>query len=153
MVFLFVVVIIGYVYLESRPKMNVTTEPVVEQNDIDSTKSQEPVFTWRYEEFEGEYFFNSRIFLDVTYPNGTTNTKLIDTIVGGCSDAPEQNEIIAPHSAKIICYYAGLGHYFKVIKGPQSYLVQRKIFEEATPDYNPPVYKYETVAEFDFLPR
>lgn len=125
----------------------------VDLNYTNCIQAKEPIFKWRYEEFEGEYFFKSRIFLDVTYPNGAIDTKLIDTIDGGCADAPEQNEAVAPHSTKILCYYAGLGHYFKVIKGGNSYLVQRKIFEEATPDYTPPVQKYETVAKFNFLPQ
>ncbi len=48
----------------------------------------------------------------------------------------------------IICYYAGLGRYYKVVEDRDGYAVQRRVFEEASPDYDPPPQAYETVVRF-----
>lgn len=110
-----------------------------------------PSFVWRYEKadslnLDGQPKTN--IFLDVVYPNKVTQKKLIATVDGGCNDLSDSNEDHVANSTVAQCYYAGLGYHFKITQGAKSYLVLRKTFEEALPSSNPPIYKYETVAEF-----
>lgn len=108
----------------------------------------EPVFTWQYNEFEKDMIPQSTISVNATYPDGTNETKVIDTIEGGCNVYENRDEDVYPKSDMIICYYAGLGHYFKIVKSGEGYLVQRKIFEEGSPDYTPPELPFETVTTF-----
>lgn len=138
----------SYIYKEKQgdgviPKDIVETEPGVGT----------PFFTWRYEKAETlnpDGNPNTEVFLEASYPNGVIKSKLIDTTPGSCNDLPDKEIDSFVNSTNIQCYYAGLGYRFKIVSGTNSYLVMRKTFEEAMPDYNPPVYEYEIVGEFIF---
>lgn len=108
-----------------------------------------PSFSWEYKTSENsDDIPQTEIMLAAYYPGGLIVRKGIDTIAGTCNEYSEQDADVYENSTMIICYYAGLGHYFKVVKSDENYLVQRKIFEEASPDYNPPVTGFETIATF-----
>lgn len=108
-----------------------------------------PSFSWEYESLEGEDGIpETRIMLAVTYPNGFVERKEVDTVEGSCNEYLEPDEDVYEGSTMIICYYAGLGRYFKVVNSGDEYLVQRRIFEEASPDYDPPITDFETIATF-----
>ncbi len=112
-----------------------------------------PSFAWKFEEADSlnlDGFPNTNIFLEAAYYNGEIQGQLIDTTPGSCNVVPNTDEDSAPNTTNIQCYSAGLGYRFKITKGETSYLVERKTFEEALPDYNPPHYEYEVVAEFSF---
>lgn len=114
----------------------------------------DPIFSWKYEstmvpigddyEIEG-----SDIILVAEHPQIETQEIMVDTVSGGCNEYPEPDSDIALNSTEIICYYAGLGFYFKVVPEGDSYLIQRKRFEEGTPDYNPPQTDFETIATIE----
>lgn len=114
-------------------------------------KTKETVFMWRYEKDDSlnpDGVPKTNIFLEVKYPDGKVQSKLVDTTPGGCNDVSERDADSVSNSTNIQCYSAGLGYRFKVTKGDNSYLVKRKKFEEALPNYNPPTYTYEVVSEF-----
>lgn len=119
-----------------------------------TTIKQAPLvsFTWRYQEgaLNLDGIPGTKIFLDAMNANGKVLSKEIDEVDGSCNDilpSEEDTDIVAG-SSKIQCYAAGLGQWFKITKGENSYLVLRKTFEEALPDYTSPSYQYESVAEF-----
>jgi hypothetical protein len=110
-----------------------------------------PYFAWRFEQantlnLDGNP--NTDIFLDLTYENGVIQNKLIDTVPGGCNELPDNQSDSMDNTKDIQCYSAGLGQRYKITQGVSSYQVQRKTFEEGLPDYTPPAYEYEVVAEF-----
>lgn len=90
------------------------------------------------------------IFIEVTYSDGTVQKKLIDTVPSSCNVTDTSEKGSVEHSTTLQCYGAGLGYYFIVTRGEQAYLIQRKKFEEASPEYDPPAYVYETVEELPF---
>ena len=113
--------------------------------------TEPPVFVWKYEKattLNLDGLPKTNVFLEATYSNGAVERKLIATTDGGCNDLPESDADSVPTSNDAQCYAAGLGYHFKVTKGSASYLVQKKRFEEASPDYTPPASVYEVVAEF-----
>lgn len=108
-------------------------------------------FAWRFEQAESlnlDGIPETNIFLDTTYQSGEVQTRLIDTVPSSCNEVPDAESDSVEGTTNIQCYGAGLGYRFKITRNDDSYLVKRKTFEEATPDYNPPVYEYETVMEF-----
>ncbi len=130
----------NYIYKEKQ------ADPIEITNN-----SVPPIFKWKFEEadsFNLDGFRETNIFLDVTYPNLKTESKLIDTTPGSCSELPEVQKDSILGTTNIQCYSAGIGYIFKITAGTNSYLVQRKTFEESLPDYEPPTYDYEVVAEF-----
>lgn len=109
------------------------------------------VFTWKYEDDDAlnpDGVPQTNVILEAVYPEGAVERKQIDTVPSSCSDLPELEDGSVLHATSIQCYGAGLGSRYKVTKGETAYLIQRKIFEEATPDYSPPPQAYEVVAEF-----
>lgn len=116
--------------------------PIVEEN------LGQPTFLWSYLTGEVDGIPMTEISLTATYENGQANTKLIDGIEGTCNEYPEPDADVYENSTMIICYYAGLGHYFKIVEENGQYLVQRRVFEEASPDYNPPIEDFKTIATF-----
>ncbi len=108
----------------------------------------EPVLSWSYIESEIDSILYSEISLTAEYENNVTETKLIDRVEGSCNEYEERDVDVYEKSQMIICYYAGLGRYFKVVQVADGYVVQRKVFEESTPDYEPRVEEYETVTRF-----
>lgn len=123
-------------------------EPSTVQVDQQPTHTGEPIFAWTYNSFEEEEIPRSTIGLVATYPDGTTDTKEIDTVQGGCNDYANPDEDVYTKSTMIICYYAGFGNYYKIVQSDSKYLVKRKMFEEGGEDYNPPQLPFETIAEF-----
>lgn len=108
-------------------------------------------FAWRFEQADSlnlDGIPETDIFLDVTYQNGEVQTRLIDTVPSSCNELPDTEPDSVEGTTNIQCYGAGLGYRFKITRNDDLYLVERKTFEEALPDYNPPVYEYETVMEF-----
>lgn len=127
------------------------TKRVESVKDTDQTidvPEGKPVFTWSYSSFEKNEIPRTTISLSARYENGFVVTKMIDTIEGGCNEYQERDVDVYAGSSVIICYYAGLGRYFKVVENGSIYEVKRKEFEEASPDYNPPVRTFETIATF-----
>ena len=114
-------------------------------------KVEAPVFIWKYEKDDS---FNldgnpkTNVFLEAKYSNGEIQNKLIDTTPGGCNDLPDADKDSVPNSTNIQCYYAGLGYRYKITKGEKLYLVERKTFEEASPNYKPPFNEYKVISEF-----
>lgn len=133
-------------YISPSPS---TTEDISSQED--QVTSKPPVFTWRFEEADTlnpDGNPNTNVYLTATYPAGEVESKLVDTTAGSCNEVPDMAEDIALNSTVIQCYSAGLGYYFKITEGEDSYQIERKTFEEALPDYEPPEYFYEIIAEF-----
>jgi len=105
-------------------------------------------FTWSYRSFSESDIPRTTISLTAEYTGGDVRIKEIDTIQGDCNEYTERDIDVYSQSEMIICYYAGLGHYYKVVEAEDAYLVQRRVFEEASPDYNPEPESFETIAEF-----
>lgn len=139
-----VVVIAGYDAF--WPGVDVTVEPVVKE---DSEPQGEPTFSWSYSTDESGEIARTKITLRAMYFDGTSRTKEIDTVDGTCNTYPSPDDDVYPKSDQIICYYAGFGLYYKVVAtGNGTYSVQRREFEEASPDYSPPVTGFETIVVF-----
>lgn len=124
---------------------------------VPSTNSHEnsapPVFAWKYEEdtsLNPDGNPQTVIFLEALYPDGTIQSKHIDTTPSSCNEVPDAEMGSVPNSTNIQCYGAGLGYRFKITHGETAYRVERIMFEESTPDYTPPVSEYEVVSEFPF---
>lgn len=112
-----------------------------------------PTFVWKYESADTlnlDGIPNTNIYLEVVYEDVVVEKRLIDTTPGSCNDLPDTESDTLENSTNIQCYSAGLGYRFKITKGMDGYLVERKTFEEALPDYAPPVYEYEVISEFPF---
>lgn len=124
-----------------------TTMPEL-SGEMNTTQKQNAVFTWNYTPFEEDAIPYTRISVTARYEDGALETKEIDTIEGSCNDYPDADEDVYENSSMIICYYAGLGRYYKVVETDTGYAVERKVFEEATPDYDPPVEEFEVIAQF-----
>ena len=123
----------------------VPVKPVAEEEDV---PQGEPMFTWVYSSLEEGEILRTKVSLRAMYFDGASRTKEIDTVDGTCNTYPSPDDDVYRKSEQIICYYAGLGNYFKIVAQDGKYLVQKRTFEEASPDYTPPVTGFETVAEF-----
>lgn len=118
-----------------------------------SSTSTPPTFVWKYEQATSlnlDGIPKTNIFLEATYSNAVVERKLVDTTPSSCNALPDSEKDSLASTTNIQCYGAGIGYRFKITKGQTSYLVQRKTFEEASPNYTPPTYKYEVIAEFPF---
>lgn len=109
-------------------------------------------FSWNFEEaptmnLDGNP--QTDVFLIATYENNMTEEKLVDTVDGGCSEmVGESYEGDISNTGKVQCYGAGLGQQYRIVAGEDAYLVERKLFEEALPNYEMPDYEWGVVAEF-----
>lgn len=108
-----------------------------------------PTFSWKLDYTDETEYPETTLFLTATYENGVANTKEVDTAQGSCNtyDNPK-NEEVYKNSEMIICYYAGLGHYYKILQSENKFLVQRRVFEEGSPEYTPVVLPFETIKTF-----
>ena len=134
-------VLYSYIYNEKQGE-----DKILESN-------QPPIFLWEFEEADSlnlDGIPQTNIFLKATYSNGAVERKLIKTSDSSCNELPDNEEGSVPGSASIQCYGAGLGYRLKVTKGAESYLVLQKKFEEASPEYNPPMHQYEIILEFPY---
>ena len=107
-----------------------------------------PSFAWVFDYNQEGDFPKTSLGLAATYENGVVLTKAIDTPDGSCNVYDDKGKDAYAKADMIICYAAGLGHYYKVVEFDGAYLVQRKTFEEGSPEYNPPVQQFETIAQF-----
>jgi hypothetical protein len=120
-----------------------TSSQVVQGND-----SLQPTFEWTFVSSEKEDIPQTTISLIQRYSDGRAVTKTIDTVGGSCNAYEESDADIYQNSSMIICYYAGLGQYYKVVAKGKGYEVQRKVFEEGSPDYEPAPEQFETIVRF-----
>jgi len=138
-------------YISPRPTAPVET-PIPETPTEPTGNTQASSFTWKYDmasTLNPDGLPETHVSLEVLY--GTDKiSKLVYTAPGSCNDRSEKEKDSVPNSTVALCYAAGAGDYLKVVKGPNSYLVMRQEFEEGSPEYNPPVQPYKTVAEFPF---
>jgi hypothetical protein len=139
-----VIVITGLAaYNAFRPQAEVPVGEGVPQE----TSQGKPTFSWKYATDESGEIPQTTISLIASYP-ARGATKVIDTIEGTCNAYVSPDADVYAQSEMIICYYAGFGRYYKVVEKNGIYQVQRREFEEASPDYNPPVASFETIATF-----
>jgi len=115
---------------------------ISENEDVEVVDSNPESFEWKFEDadslnLDGQP--NTDVFVEVTYESGEVRDVLVDTQPGGCNTLDSADEDNALGSKNAQCYGAGLGFTYKITKEEDSYLVKRKQFEEALPDYNPPV--------------
>lgn len=136
-------VVLGGVYFLTKK-----TPQVEEQEQVINTPQGEPVFTWSYSSTEKDGIPKTVVSLTARYPDSSVTAKTVDTIEGTCNEYENRDADVYSKSSMIICYYAGLGRYFKVVQNGDVYEVKRKVFEEASPDYNPPVLPFETIITF-----
>ena len=129
--------------------INQSRVQTVQESPVEETTPKgNPRFTWDYTTSEKDGIPQTAIAITANYPDGSTARKIVDVVEGSCNDYTQSDSDVYPDSTMIICYYAGLGRYYKVMASNGAYLVQRRVFEEASPDYNPPVTGYETVVSF-----
>ena len=109
-------------------------------------------FNWRFEQgaLNPDGIFGTKIFLDATYENGRVLSKQVDEVGSSCNKVLvlEEDKDALKGVAKIQCYGAGLGYWFKVVEKSDSYEIVRKTFEEALPTPTLPPSQYETVVTF-----
>lgn len=106
-----------------------------------------PTFSWEYKAAERNDFPYSMVSLSATYPDGTIVRKELREVQGGCNDYSDPDKDVYK-GKMIMCYFAGFGEYFKVVKTENGYEVRHKEFTEASPDYEAPEMEYETIAVF-----
>lgn len=108
-------------------------------------------FNWDFEEASTLNLDDqpqTNIYLLATYENNTSERKLIDTVDGSCSELPGKHEGDISNTGKVQCYSAGLGQQYRITAGEESYLIERKLFEEALPDSPPINYDWEPLVQF-----
>lgn len=121
------------------------------ETTVSGLSSPASTFSWRYEsgaeDLDG--LPKTIVYLDVIYDNGKVIAQKIDEIQGSCNDVDPSTDDAdkVGNATKIQCYAAGLGEWYKVVKGDTTYEVHRKYFEEGSPDVEPVDFKYEKVAE------
>lgn len=127
----------NYIYKEKQ------ADPAIIETNLGT-----PVFSWRYEKANSlnlDGMPNTDVFLDLKYQDGSVVSKLVDTTPGGCNELTSTETDSVVNSKNVQCYSAGLGYTFKITDAGNAYTVQRKTFEEAIPNYNPPAYKWEII--------
>ncbi len=137
-----VIVALGIFYLTKNTSEDVRMVPPIPP---DKTNAK---FEWVYEsKGEKEGIPQTTINLVGHHMDGTTETNHVDDIEGRCNEYANPDKNVYKGSTEIICYYAGFGRYYKVVQSGERYLVQRKEFEEAGPDYNPPIQQFKTIVQ------
>jgi hypothetical protein len=146
------ILIISIISSHKIETQKITSPKNQDQTATDDVSSPAKSFAWRYGNAGEDAYGLSRtkIFLDISYENGQTVSKVIDEVQGSCNDIDpsEDDKDMVVNTTKIQCYAAGFGEWYKIVKGDDSYEVRRKYFTEAEPDVLPPVYEYETVIRF-----
>ncbi len=138
--------LLGCLVLSQPTTIKETTLP--ETIQIGATQPKSASFEWAYSSFEKDQMPWTDVILVAKYSDGTKETKHVETIEGNCNEYTERDTDVYEASQMIICYYAGFGRYYKVVKKETGYEVQRKEFEEASPDYSPPVQNFQTIMKF-----
>ncbi len=126
----------------------------LEEWESEEEVSAEPLsgFSWYFAEADTnnpDGNPQTEIYLTANYGNDNLVEKLVDIVDGGCSELEgESYENDVSNTAQVQCYYAGLGQQYRIVESNDSYVVERKLFEEALPDYTPPSSQWETVINF-----
>ncbi len=123
-------------------------QPATTTKPTPATVVKQPTFTWSFRKTPRGDIAMTEITLTAAYPAGAKVAKIIETIEGECNEYSSPNTDVYAKSKMIMCYYAGIGRYYKVVKDNTGYAVMRKEFEEASPDYNPPVQEFKEVNRF-----
>jgi len=126
---------------------------LVQEMPAVATTSSAVTFTWIFEKAamdNPDGIPKTNVALEVKYADGSVVKKNIETVDGSCNALADKDADSVASSTKIQCYAAGFGQWFKVTKGDGAYNVQRKNFEESTPEQTPTNYAYETLATFPF---
>ncbi len=149
---IYVILAIGYYFtgVKTNSRSDAMKEQTETQIDLNkkSTALGEPTFEWTYSSFEEKEIPRTHIGLVARYPDGTTQTKDIDTIQGSCNEYANPDKDVYSKSKMIICYYAGFGDYYKVVASGDGYNVERKEFEEGEPDSPAVEQPFKTIAVF-----
>lgn len=141
-------IVVGQSRNKDDKSNDVAILPTPEETKQENTPLKDPTFEWSYRSFEEAEIPRTAITLTARDASGTVLAKKIDTIEGGCNDYEQADLDVYLNSKMIICYYAGLRRYYKVTQSDGGYAVERKIFEEGSPDYNPPLEQFEVIARF-----
>lgn len=145
LIVLIAAIIAGYFLLQDK-KLDEAETPVPATET--PAPVGDPTFTWEYAPYMKGEFPYVVVTLAATYPDGTLVKKQVGDVQGSsCNDYPEPDADVYD-STMIICYFAGFGDYFKVVKVGNTFEVRHQEFGEASPDYEPPVMPYKTVATF-----
>jgi hypothetical protein len=132
------VIIVGFFTIRFLDQKR--SSEIRENESTETVDSNPQSFEWKFEDadslnLDGQP--NTDVLVDVIYESGEVKAFLVDTQSGGCNALDSADEDNALGSKNAQCYGAGLGFTYKITKGEDSYLVERKKFEEALPDYNP----------------
>lgn len=152
LVLLLVAVVIAsgfYVVTQVLYAPSVTDDGVNTPSPAESVNTEIVGFRWDTSStrHEGE-IPNTDVYVVLRYANGTEYRALLNTIVGYCNVDVMETQL-ALGSEQITCYYAGLGHKFRVIETIDAYLVQQRISEEALPtNEGEPMSEFETKLVF-----
>lgn len=137
----------AYIFISGTGEVSVKPAPVVDSTIVETT------FSWRFAEAKTNNLDGlpkTDIFLTITY-NHRSIEKLVDTVDGGCSLLEGQIfEGDISNAGSVQCYAAGFGQQYRVTQSKYVFFVERKFFEEASPDITPSVYEWEVVSEFSF---
>lgn len=149
-VFVITFVVLKYLNLSKQDTTTSLDEEVIE-NKVETKISPfegDPHFEWSFVSFEEHNIPKVTIHLSAEYPNGEVKSREIETTEGSCNTYDTRDTDVYIQSEMIICYYAGFGQYYKVVESQSGYLIQKKVFEEASPDYNPPQLPFEILMKF-----
>lgn len=149
--------VLGFLVYFMLHNANTKIDEVKPIGNTDTTETTTPpVFSWRYtvaSSLNPDGNPQTNLFLDATYTDGQTKSKLISVENGSCNALPEPGKADADmleHTTIVQCYYAGQGFLYKIIRGEHVYQILQKEFEEGSPEYIPPEQEYKSVAEFPF---
>lgn len=125
----------------------------LEEANVEAESEPLSDFLWRFEEADTnnpDGNPQTKVYLTASYGEDVREEKLVDTVDGSCSELEgESYEGDISNTGKVQCYYAGLGQQYRIVEDKDSYIVERKFFEEALPDYTPSPSEWEVIAEFD----
>lgn len=130
---------------------NFATEDNAETEEVAKLETLS-AFSWRFIEADTnnpDGNPQTKVYLTAIYEGGSRVEKLVDTVDGGCSELEgEKYQGDISNTGKVQCYYAGLGQQYRIVEDEDSYLAERKFFEESSPDYVPPESSWEVIADF-----
>lgn len=143
------VLVLGFIIFRTSPDSQEAQTP---EPSAQTANSEAVAFAWSYEKANSNNLDglpNTNVVLAVTYSDGSVIRKVVDTTPGGCNELSDERAADSVAGLETTqCYSAGGGHLYKVTRGSDAYQVERKAFEEGQPDYTPPAYEYEVIAEF-----
>lgn len=145
------VIIIVFTKGNSAKKESIETVAEVTETTVMGT-SPLSTFAWRYEKGAEDLdgLPKTIIFLDTTYQNGKVVTIQVEEVQGSCNDVDplKEDTDMVEGTIKVLCYAAGFGEQYKIVKGAESYQIVRKYIEEGDPEVKPTVFQYEKIVEF-----